>query len=98
MTHQTQTREPAAGTLSRLPARVFYGVILAGVLLGSLACGGGASLYLLDGGREATGQAIRGDVARELVMAVAIMTGATFGGILGFAVAAMWDRCWAKPR
>ena len=88
MSHETHTREPAARTLLRLPAGVFYGVILAGVLLGAFASGGAALLQVLEA--EAA--------ERELLMVVAIMTGATFGGILGFAVAAMWDRCRAKPR
>ena len=76
----------------RLPGRVFYGVIVAGVLLGALAAGVGAALYLQAGDREPTGRRVWGDVARGFVVPVAVMMGSTFGGLAGFAVAAVWDK------
>jgi hypothetical protein len=71
---------------------LFYGVILAGVVLGALAAGAGARLYLEAGDREPTGRRIWGDVATWFVVPVAVMMGSTFGGLWGFFAAAVWDR------
>jgi hypothetical protein len=76
----------------RLSARAFYGVIVAGVVLGALACGAGAWLYLDAGDREPTGRRVWGDVAREFVVPVAVMMGSTFGGLAGFFAAVVWER------
>ncbi len=90
--------EPATGTTkTRLSARVFYGVILAGVLLGSLASGGAAWAYLESGDREPTGRRVWGDVAKTFVIPVAVMMGATFGGLMGFFVAVVLDRRQQRP-
>ena len=79
------TGESATGTTTpRLPARVFYGVIVAGVLLGAIASGAGAWLYLDAGDREPTGRRIWGDVARSFVVPIAVMMGSTFGGLMDF--------------
>jgi hypothetical protein len=71
---------------------VFYGVIVAGVVLGALASGAGAWLYLEAGDREPTGRRVWGDVAREFVIPVAVMMGSTFGGLAGFLAAAGLER------
>jgi hypothetical protein len=81
-------------SLPRLPARVFYGVILAGVLLGVAAftVGGWLSLeHEPESGGEPVGR-LWADLGRWLVIPVCAMMGATFGGLAGFAVAAVWDR------
>ena len=83
---------PATGTTPRLPARVFYGVILAGVILGALAAGMWAVQYLEAGDREPTGRRVWGDVARGLVVPIAVMMGSTFGGLVGFFTAAAWEK------
>ena len=96
------TGGPAAGAeMPRLPARVFYGVILAGVVLGAVASAASAWLYLDAGDREPTGRRIWGDVAAGFVVPVAVMMGATFGGLAGFFAAAALDRRLtrgARPR
>ncbi len=77
---------------SRLPALVFYGVIIAGVLLGIAVCGGAAWAYLQAGDSEPTGRRIWGDVAKEFVVPIAVMMGSTFGGLFGVVTAVMWER------
>jgi hypothetical protein len=81
--------EPRAGAIERqLPARVFYPILVAGVLLGALAAGAGAWMHLDAGDREATGRRIWG---AEITAPIAVMMGSTFGGLAGFAIAAVWD-------
>jgi hypothetical protein len=80
---------PATGK-ARLPARVFYGVLLAGVLLGSCICGTAAWAYMEAGDREPTSR-IWSDNAMSLVVPIGVMIGATFGGITGFATAVIWE-------
>lgn len=79
---------------AQLPARVFYGVLLAGVLLGSCACGIAAWVYTESGDREPTSR-IWSDNAMSLVVPVGVMIGGTFGGLAGFLTAAIWEmrRC-----
>ena len=91
----SERSEPTAGG-NRLPARVFYGVIVAGVLLGIALSSTAAWAYLEAGDREPTGRRIWGDVAKEFVIPIAVMMGSTFGGIAGFAVAVVCD--WRSGR
>jgi hypothetical protein len=86
---------PAAGT-SRLPARTFYGVIVAGVVLGVCLCGSAAWAYLQAGDRDPTSRRIWGDVARDFVVPIAVMIGATFGGLAGFGTAVALDHRAAR--
>ncbi|MCE9563021.1 MAG: hypothetical protein K8U57_13340 [Planctomycetes bacterium] len=88
---------PTTGN-TRLPARVFYGLIVAGVLLGIGVCGSAAWAYLEEGDREPTGRRIWGDVAKDFVIPIAVMVGSTFGGLVGFAVAVICDWRTAKPK
>lgn len=81
---------PAAGR-TRLPARVFYGVIVAGVVLGVCLCGSAAWAYLQAGDRDPTARRIWGDVARDFVVPIAVMMGGTFGGLAGVAAAVVLD-------
>lgn len=76
----------------RLSARLFYGLIGAGALLGAVAAGVGAWLYVEAGEREPTGRRIWGDVAKTFVVPIAVMMGTTFGGLAGFAAAVLWER------
>lgn len=75
---------------ARLSGRVFYGVLLAGVLLGSTACGGAAWAYTAAGDREPTGR-LWSDNAMSLVVPIGTMIGATFGGLAGFATVVIWE-------
>jgi hypothetical protein len=79
-------------TEHRLSARIFYGILVAGVALGALVAGVGAALYLAEGEREPTGHRVWGDVAKSFVVPIAVMMGSTFGGLVAFAIAAVWDR------
>lgn len=91
---------PAAGR-DRLPARVFYTVIVAGVLFGVALSGSLAWAYLQAGDREPVGKRIWADIAGELVVFIAVMMGATFGGLAGAAAAVVLDvrsRRAAEPR
>jgi len=76
---------------SNLFARRFYGVIVAGVLLGVLLSGMGAWAYLRAGGHP-DARRIWTDVADDLVIPVAAMMGGTFGGLAGVAAAVAMDR------
>ena len=82
---------PAVHKAPRLPARTFYGVILAGLLLGVALAVGGALAYL-HGDRKPDARRIWGDVADALVVPVAVMVGGTFGALGGLAAAVAWDR------
>ncbi|MDB5307356.1 MAG: hypothetical protein JWO38_1558 [Gemmataceae bacterium] len=76
----------------RLPARVFYGIIVAGVAFGVLAAGGAARAHLKADGPRPDARRVWGDVADDLVGPVAVMVGGTFGGLAGFGVAVLADR------
>jgi hypothetical protein len=78
--------------MHRLPARAFYGIILAGFLLGIGLAAGSAWAYRAAGGRHAEGRGVYEGIADELVMPVAVMAGATFGGLAGFAAAVVMER------
>jgi hypothetical protein len=78
--------------MSRLPARAFYGIILAGLLLGVVAAAASAWAYREYSGKHAEGKRVLTGVADELVLPVAVMAGATFGGLAGFAAAVLVER------
>jgi hypothetical protein len=91
MTREVNERGgPAAGG-PRLPARTFYGVIVAGVALGVCLSGSAAWAYLRAGDRDPTSRRIWGDVARDFVVPIAVMVGGTFGGLAGLAAAVALD-------
>ena len=75
----------------RLPARTFYGTILAGLLLGVALASGGALAYLR-GEHKPDARRIWGDVADSLVVPVAVMVGGTFGALGGLATAVVLER------
>lgn len=76
----------------RLPSRFYYGLILAGVLLGSLGSILAAWVYLQADDRRPDAARIWQDVAASFVVPVAAMVGGTFGGIAGVAVAVALNR------
>src|SRR5262245_22890741 len=76
----------------RLSARVFYGVIVAGVLLGALVCAAAGWAYLERGDRKPTGRRIWDSDAGSFVIPISVMVGATFGGLAGFALAVILER------
>ena len=78
--------------MSRLPARIFYGVILLGTLLGVALAAGGAWAAVRSGTARPDGRGVLADVAGEVVVPVAGMMGGTFGGLAGVAAAALLDR------
>lgn len=78
--------------MSSLPARTFYGVILAGVVLGVALAGGAAWVYLRSEAARPDARRIWADVAGDLVVPVAVMMGGTFGGLGGVAAAVVLDR------
>jgi hypothetical protein len=78
--------------MPRLPARTFYGIIAAGVALGAAAAGGGAWVYATSDAARPDGRRVLADVAAEIVVPVAVMMGATFGGLTGVASAVVLDR------
>jgi hypothetical protein len=71
---------------------VFYGLIVAGVLLGSAAAAVGGWAYSRTGAPE--GRGVSGDAAKGLVVPIAAMVGATFGGLAGVALAVVLERRW----
>jgi hypothetical protein len=75
--------------MHRLPARAFYGIILTGFVLGIVLAAGSAWAYRAFGGRHPEGRGVYDGIADDLVLPVAVMAGATFGGLAGFA-AAVW--------
>ena len=88
-----KTDGPAAGTSKpRLPARVFYGVIVAGVLLGIAACAAAGWVYLEAGDRKPIGRRIWDGIAEDFVIPVCVVIGATFGGLAGFFLAVGLER------
>lgn len=82
----------ASGARSRLSARAFYGVIAAGVVVGSLLAAVGAWAYLREGSRSPEALRVWGDVAADLLIPIAAMMGGTFGGLAGVAAAVLLDR------
>jgi hypothetical protein len=76
----------------RLPAWVFYGVIVAGVVVGALGCTASGWWYVEYAGARPTGRRVWDGVADQFVVPICVMIGATFGGLLGVAVAIAWDR------
>lgn len=77
--------------MPRLPARAYYAVIAAGVVGGAAVAGGAGWVFVARGG-EADGRRVLADVANELVVPLAAMMGATFGGLAGVAAAVALDR------
>jgi hypothetical protein len=86
-------------TRQQLSARVFYGLILAGVVLGVIISSVGGWLYLLDSAHQKpTGRRIWETEAEQFVIPVCVMIGGTFGGVLGVASAVLWQlKLRAKP-
>jgi hypothetical protein len=78
------SREPHCH--SYLSARLFYGIILSGLLIGMyLSCLGGW-LYL-EGDAKPTGRGIWEASASQFVLPICAIIGATFGGLIGVAAA-----------
>jgi hypothetical protein len=71
---------------------VFYGIILAGFLLGIGLAAGSAWASRSFGERHPEGHGVYDGIADDLVLPVAVMSGATFGGLAGFAAAVVMDR------
>jgi hypothetical protein len=77
--------------VARLRARDFYGIIVAGVLVGAIACAATGWIYLESGTGKPTGRRIWDGVAEQFVVPICTMVGATFGGLLGLATAIAMD-------
>lgn len=77
--------------MHRLPVRVFYVVIVAGVVLGSLVCAGSGWWYLEFSGTRPTGRRVWDGVADHFVVPICVMIGSTFGGLLGLVIAIALD-------
>src|SRR5262245_44452054 len=94
MRHESdKSNGPATGTTNAsLPARVFCGVIVAGVLLGALACAAAGWAYQEFGDRKPTGRRIWDTDAGSFVIPICVMVGATFGGLMGFVLAVVLER------
>ena len=75
-----------------ISARTFYGIILAGFALGIGLAAGSAWAYHTVGGRHAEGRGVYDGIADALVLPVAVMAGATFGGLAGVAAAVVVER------
>jgi len=89
---ETVFNEPAVSAkIARLPARVFYGLVVASVLVGMIACAVGGGFYLVYGDTKPTGWRIWDGQADQFLFPVCIMIGATFGGLLGVAMAIVGD-------
>ena len=67
----------------RLPAGIFYGVIVGGVVLGLALSAVAGWSYLTFGKTKPAGRRIWDGIADEFVIPVCVMVGATFGGLLG---------------
>src|SRR4029450_7622737 len=76
---------------SRLRAQAFYGIIVAGVILGAAICAASGWAYLESNARKPTGRGIWDGVAGQFVLPICAMIGATFGGLLGLATAVVLD-------
>jgi len=72
---------------NHLSARLFYGIILSGLLLGLVACSLGGWVYLEFGDQTPTGHRIWEGIARVFVIPICAMIGSTFGGLFGVTVA-----------
>jgi hypothetical protein len=67
----------------RLSARSYYGIIVSGVVLGVLICGMAGWGYAHSSDARPTGRRIWETDAKDFVVPVCIMIGATFGGLAG---------------
>lgn len=94
---ELMTHKPGAGAGSAgLPASVFYGVIIAGIILGIAACMMGGWIYLDCGAEKPVGRRIWAGIADQLLVPVCVMIGATFGGLAGVALAIACDSRFRK--
>ncbi len=75
-----------------LPAWLFYGSIIAGLILGIAVCVLAGWSYLQVGDRKPTGRRIWDSNAEDFVIPICAMIGATFGGLAGVGAAIAWDR------
>ena len=80
------------GQRNRLTPRLYYGIIIAGLLLGITICTSAGWAYLSSGDAKPTGRSIWEEMAEDFVIPICVMIGATFGGLAGVAVAAVWER------
>jgi hypothetical protein len=71
---------------SNLPAKLYYGIILSGLLFGMFSCSLGGWLYLESDGKP-TGRGIWDESASQFVIPICAIIGATFGGLAGVATA-----------
>jgi hypothetical protein len=85
------SRSSEKAPVSRLRARVFYGIIVAGVLAGAVACAATGWIYLESATAKPTGRRIWDGVAEQFVVPICVMIGATFGGLLGLLTAIAAD-------
>jgi hypothetical protein len=76
----------------QLTPRVFYSIIVAGVLLGAATCAAAGWAYLEYDDRKPTGRRIWDTDAGSFVIPISVMVGATFGGLAGFALAVILER------
>jgi hypothetical protein len=67
---------------TKLSARLFYGIIVSGLLFGMSASCLGGWLYL-DGSGKPTGHSIWNESASQFVIPICAIIGATFGGLSG---------------
>ena len=72
---------------SSLKGCAFYGLIVAGVVIGAGFCAAAGWGYLESPGAKPTGHRIWEGVAEQFVLPICVMIGATFGGLLGLATA-----------
>jgi hypothetical protein len=80
-----------------LSGRVFYGVIVAGVLLGAAAALASGWAHLSPDAAEPDRPRVGPGWIGVFVLAVCGMVGATFGGLLGLAAAVLLDRRAGEP-
>lgn len=87
----TPTGDQPIGSIHRLPARWFYGLIVGGVVLGLTGCVAAGWFYLEYGGRQPSGRRVWDGLASEFVIPVCAMIGSTFGGLAGVMAAMVCD-------